>query len=89
MSGHGVLDGGDPSILPWPGFVELSTLDNFLMPGCPASSFCLPMIPTLLSRLGTKLILFFMAFVKAWSYTPGMAQPVQREAPWAIIPVRA
>lgn len=45
------------------------------------------MIPTLPSRLGTKLILSLMAFVKAWSYTPDMAQPVQREAHWAIIPV--
>lgn len=29
----GVLGAGDPSIVLWLGFVELSTLDNFLVPG--------------------------------------------------------
>lgn len=28
-----------------------------------------------------------MAFVKAWSYTPDMSQPVHREASWAVIPM--
>ena len=31
------------------------------------------------------LILSFMAFIKAWSYTPNVVQPVQIEVIWAII----
>lgn len=47
------------------------------------------MIPTLPSGLGTKLILLFMTFVKAWSCIPSMALPVQAEVSWAIISMLA
>lgn len=90
MSGHGVPGDGDPSIVPWLGFVELSTLDSFS--SCqtdPMTSFCLSMIPNLPSRDSEQNEFFhsWLLLFKAWYYAPKMAQPVQTEVSWAIFPV--
>lgn len=88
MSGHGVAGGGDPSIVSWLGFVELSTLDSFS--SCqtdPMISFRLSRIPNLPSRDLEQNYFFhsWLLLFKARYYAPKMAQPVQTEVSWDII----